>query len=71
VRAFAREARRLGAPAARMLVLLKQCLADQRISPADREVYLQYREAATTTAIATYYEPTGRADAPEPDARPG
>ena len=59
VRAFAREARRLGAPAERMLVLLKQCLADQRIPQDDREVYLHYRETATTAAIQAYYEDPG------------
>ena len=66
---FAREARRLGAPAERMLVLLKHCLADQRLSRDDREVYRQYRDEAVRTAIATYYEappPAPRA-VPPPD----
>jgi hypothetical protein len=57
VRAFAREARRLGAPAERMLVLLKQCLTDQRLPEQDRERYLHYRTSAVSAAIAAYYEP--------------
>jgi hypothetical protein len=56
VRTFAREARRLGAPAERMLVLLKRCLADERLPREDRQVYERYHDAAMTTAIATYYE---------------
>ena len=59
VRAFAREARRLGAPAERMLVLLKQCLIDQRLPEQDRERYLHYRSTAVSAAIAAYYEPVG------------
>ena len=57
VRAFAREARRLGAPAERMLILLKQCLVDERLPQEDRERYLHYHETAMTTAIEAYYEP--------------
>ena len=65
VRTFVREARRLGAPAERMLVLLKQCLADERLPRDDRELYQQYYESAISTAIATYYEATdGPADGP-------
>lgn len=59
VRAFAREARRLGAPAERMLVLLKQCLLDQRLPEQDRERYLHYRTSAVSAAIAAFYEPAG------------
>ena len=59
VRAFAREARRLGAPSERMLVLLKQCLLDQRLPEQDRERYLHYRTSAVTAAISAYYEPAG------------
>ena len=59
VRAFSREARRLGAPAERMLVLLKQCLLDQRLPEQDRERYLHYRTSAVTAAIAAFYEPVG------------
>ena len=64
VRTFSREARRLGAPAERMLVLLKQCLADERLPREDRQVYERYHDAAMTAAIATYYE--GAADDPGP-----
>ena len=77
VQTFAREARRLGAPAERMLVLLKQCLADERLPREDREVYERYYDTAMSTAIATYYEvsdgpPTADADASRrDDARPG
>jgi hypothetical protein len=56
VQTFAREARRLGAPAERMLVLLKRCLADERLPREDRAVYERYHDAAMSTAIATYYE---------------
>lgn len=63
VRAFAREARHLGAAAERMLVLLKQCLADERLPREDREVYQRYHDAAMTTAIATYYEAAAPDDA--------
>ena len=64
VRTFAREARRLGAPAERMLVLLKRCLADERIPREDREVYERYHDAAMTTAIDTYYEEADGAAGP-------
>jgi hypothetical protein len=77
VRAFAREARRLGAPAERMLVLLKRCLADGRLPREDRDVYQQYHDAAMTAAIVTYYGAAADADAgadadppPVRDARP-
>jgi hypothetical protein len=75
VATFAREARRLGAPAERMLVLLKQCLADERLPHGDRELYQQYRDAAVRTAITTYYDaaaddlPGGAEDA-RPSAEP-
>jgi hypothetical protein len=61
VRAFAREARRLGAPAERMLVLLKQCLLDQRLPEQDRERYLHYRTSAVSAAIVAFYEPADAA----------
>jgi hypothetical protein len=67
VQAFAREARGLGAPAERMLVLLKQCLADERLPREDREVYQHYYDAAMSTAIGTYY---AAAAAPLADAGP-
>jgi hypothetical protein len=73
VRTFAREARRLGAPAERMLVLLKRCLADERLPREDREVYQQYHDGAMSNAIATYYEaapPTAADPAPAEDAPP-
>ena len=57
VATFAREARRLGAPAERMVVLLKRCLADERLPRADRELYELYHDAAVRTAIETYYGP--------------
>jgi hypothetical protein len=53
---FGREARRLGATAAQMLVLLKGCLADERLPREDREVYQQYHDSAMSAAIAAYYE---------------
>ena len=60
VRAFAREARRLEAPAAQMLVLLKRCLADERLPRDDRELYERYRDTAMSEAITAYYDaPTG------------
>jgi len=73
VRAFARDARRLGAPAERMLVLLKQCLADERLPREDRDVYEQFYDAAVRTAIETYYEATAgapRAERPEGTGAP-
>ena len=55
VRCFAREARRYGATPERMLVLLKQCLHDERLPPEDREVYDLYLTTAVRTAIGAYY----------------
>jgi hypothetical protein len=74
-RAFAREARSLGAPAERMLVLLKQCLLDERLPREDRELYERYRDGAMTAAIAAYYDtpsapPSGHADSRAGDATP-
>ncbi len=68
VRAFAREARRLGAPAERMLVLLKQCLLDQRLPEQDRERYLHYRTGAVSAAITAFYEPVGATSEAAPRA---
>jgi hypothetical protein len=56
-----REAGRLGAAAERMLVPLKQCLADERLPREARELYQLYYDAAARTAIETYYR---RADVP-------
>ena len=74
---FGREARRLGATAAQMLVLLKGCLADERLPREDRDVYQRYHDAAMTAAIVTYYGAAADADAgadadppPVRDARP-
>ena len=77
VQIFAREARRLGAPAERMLVLLKQCLADERLPWEDREVYQRYYDTAISSAISTFYETAtaaprlGMPTPPADDARPG
>ena len=60
---FAREARRLGAAPERMLVLLKQCLSDQSIAPADREQYRLYVDRAVTASVQAYF------DAPAPPPR--
>ena len=70
VQTFAREARRLGAPAERVLVLLKQCLADERLPREDREVYQRYYDAAMSTAIATYYEAADAGPAADRDTAP-
>ncbi len=55
VRAFAREAKRHGAPAERMLVLLKQCLRDERLPSGDRARYHFYLSEAVRWAIDAYY----------------
>ena len=55
VHAFAREARRYGAPPERMLVLLKQCLVDERLPDEDREQYQLYVTTAVSAAIDAYF----------------
>ncbi len=55
VRAFAREAKQHGATAERMLVLLKQCLRDERLPSGDRARYEFYLSVAVTWAIDAYY----------------
>ena len=57
VRAFAREAKRYGAPVERMLVLLTECLRDERLPDRDRDRYRLLRGAAVTWAIDAYYGP--------------
>lgn len=61
VAVFAREAARLGAPPERMLVLLKQCLADDKIPSADREQYRLYVDRAVSAAVHAYYAGPPRA----------
>jgi len=55
VHAFAREARRLGATPERMLVLLKECLRDERLPREDVDVYERHVATAVRTAITAYY----------------
>lgn len=57
VRAFSREARRLGASPERMLVLLKGCLRDERLAPRDRAAFERVSDVAVRWAIETYFEP--------------
>lgn len=57
VAVFAREARRLGAPPERMLVLLKQCLVNEAIPHADRERYQLYMDVAVRAAVRAYFAP--------------
>ncbi len=59
VREFAREAKRLGATAERMLVLLKECLRDQRLPQRDRDTYQLYMDSAVRWAIDAYYADEG------------
>ena len=66
VAVFAREARRLGAPPERMLVLLKQCLANEAIPRAGREHYQLYMDVAVSAAVRAYFAPAaGRDEARE------
>jgi hypothetical protein len=55
VAVFAREAQRLGALPERMLVLLKECLADDAIPRADRDRYQLYVDVAVTAAVRAYF----------------
>lgn len=57
VRAFTREAKRLGASIERTLVLLKDCLRDQRLPQEDRDIYQHYVDSAVRWAIDAYYGP--------------
>jgi hypothetical protein len=57
VRAFALEAKRYGASPERMLVLLKECLRDERLPDNDRRRYEALLSAAVTWAIDAYYAP--------------
>ena len=61
VAVFATEARRLGAPPERMLVLLKACLSDDSIPLRDREEYRVYLDRAVSAAVRAYF---GAADGP-------
>lgn len=65
VAVFATEARRLGAPPERMLVLLKACLADDSIPARDREEYRIYLDRAVSTAVRAYF---GAEDGPPAEA---
>ena len=58
VRAFALEAKRYGATVERMLVLLKECLRDERLPDNDRTRYEALLSAAVTWAIDAYYGPS-------------
>ncbi|MEJ7810726.1 MAG: hypothetical protein WKG32_09995 [Gemmatimonadaceae bacterium] len=61
VRAFAREARRYGALCERVLVLLKECLRDERLSQSDRDKYDAALELCVKAAIDEYYGGEGLA----------
>jgi hypothetical protein len=56
VRAFAHEARRLGASPERMLILLKSCLRDERLASRDRAAFELAHDAAVRMAIEAYFE---------------
>ena len=55
VRAFAREAKRYGAMAERMLVLLKECLRDERLPQHDRAQFDQLMSSIVKWSIDEYY----------------
>ena len=55
VRAFAQEARRYGATVERAIVLLKNCLHDQRLPRTDIAQYEHYHSSAVRWAIDAYY----------------
>ncbi len=59
VRAFALEAKKYGATIERMLVLLKNCLRDERLPDNDRTQYEALRSAAVSWAIDAYYGAAG------------
>ena len=56
VQAYGREARRLGASAEQTVVLLKECLRDERLRERDRVEYERLREAAVRWVIAAYFD---------------
>jgi hypothetical protein len=54
VRAFARQAKRHGTTIERMLVLLVQCLRDERLPEEHRDQYEALRDLAVGWAMSTY-----------------
>lgn len=56
VRAYGREARRLGATIERTVILLKECLRDERLAVADRAAYDRVREVAVRWVIEAYFD---------------
>ena len=58
VRDFAREARRYGATIEQTIILLKECLRDERLRQEDRDQYDRLRERAVRWVIETYYDTT-------------
>ena len=65
VRAFAAEAKRYGATAERMIVLLKECLRDERLPQNDRVLYDSLLSNVVKWAIDAYYSTP--ASSPSPD----
>ena len=51
IRTFARDAKRLSVPVERMLVLLKQCLYDERLPRDDIDTYARYMNDAVIVSV--------------------
>ena len=54
--AYGREARRLGASVEQTVLLLRECLRDERLREGDRVEYERLRETAVRWVIGAYFD---------------